>query len=403
MNDQFSSLSVDLTKKLDNNEKKSNGIYFTPKNIVTDMINICKKHNKNIKRVLEPSCGSCQVINEIDKTYKNIQIDGIEFNTIIFTEIKALEHKNAVNLMNQDYLKYVPEEKYDLIIGNPPYFVMPKNDVDTKYHKYFDGRPNIFILFIIKALFELKMNGILAFVLPKNFLNCNYYNKLRQHIIDNYKIVSIKDHSGENYIETGQDTIVLIVQKKETQVINKKYTLTFGGNTIFHTKTGIKQMREYFKNAITLKDMNFEVKVGNVVWNQVKDKLTNCTQKTRLIYSSDIVDNELSIKEYKNPEKKNFLDQEGSTDLLLVVNRGYGKGKYKFSYCLIDTEKEYLIENHLICIIPLEELERNMLLEKYKLIINSLKSEKTKSFIELYCGNNALNTKELAEIVPIYL
>ena len=403
MNDQFSSLSMDLTKKLDNNEKKSNGIYFTPKNIVTDMINICKKHNKNIKRVLEPSCGSCQVINEIDKTYKNIQIDGIEFNTIIFTEIKALEHKNAVNLMNQDYLKYVPEEKYDLIIGNPPYFVMPKNDVDTKYHKYFDGRPNIFILFIIKALFELKMNGILAFVLPKNFLNCNYYNKLRQHIIDNYKIVSIKDHSGENYIETGQDTIVLIVQKKETQVINKKYTLTFGGNTIFHTKTGIKQMREYFKNAITLKDMNFEVKVGNVVWNQVKDKLTNCTQKTRLIYSSDIVDNELSIKEYKNPEKKNFLDQEGSTDLLLVVNRGYGKGEYKFSYCLIDTEKEYLIENHLICIIPLEELERNMLLEKYKLIINSLKSEKTKSFIELYCGNNALNTKELAEIVPIYL
>ena len=27
----------------------------------------------------------------------------------------------------------------------------------------------------------------------------------------------------------------------------------------------------------------------------------------------------------------------------------------------------------------------------------------TKSFIELYCGNNALNTKELAEVVPIYI
>ena len=89
--------------------------------------------------------------------------------------------------------------------------------------------------------------------------------------------------------------------------------------------------------------------------------------------------------------------------MLLVVNRGYGKGKYKFSYCLIDTEKEYLVENHLICIKSLEELERNVLLEKYKLIINSLKSEKTKSFIELYCGNNALNTKELAEVVPIYI
>ena len=149
--------------------------------------------------------------------------------------------------------------------------------------------------------------------------------------------------------------------------------------------------------------MKFSAGIGNVVWNQVKDKLTNDNTNTRLVYSSDIVDNKLSIKEYKNPTKKNFIEQEGSTDLLLVVNRGYGKGKYKFSYCLIDTEKEYLIENHLICIKSLEELERNILLEKYNLIINSLKSEKTKSFIELYCGNNALNTKELAEVVPIYI
>lgn len=403
MNEQFSSLSKDLTKKLDNNEKKANGIYFTPKNIVIDMINICKKHNKNINRVLEPSCGSCQVINEIDKTYNNIQIDGIELNNTIFTEIKALTHVNNVNLMNQDYLEYVPEDKYDLIIGNPPYFVMPKKSVDTKYHKYFDGRPNIFILFIIKGLMELKMNGLLAFVLPKNFLNCNYYNKLRQYIIDNYKIVSIKDHSGEKYIETGQETIVLIVQKKKSKVINKKYALTFDKNIIFNTKEGIKRLKEYYKGAISLKNMNFEVKVGNIVWNQVKDKLTDDTTNTRLVYSSDIVNNELGIKDYKNPEKKNFIEQEGNNDLLLVVNRGYGKGKYKFSYCLIDIEKEYLIENHLICIKSLEELERNVLLEKYNLVINSLKSEKTKSFIELYCGNNALNTKELAEIVPIYL
>ena len=403
MNEQFSTLSKDLTKKLDDNEKKANGIYFTPKNIVTDMINICKKHNKKIKRVLEPSCGSCQVINEVDKAFEDIQIDGVEFNNTIFTEIKALEHTNNTNLMNNDYLKYVPEEKYDLIIGNPPYFVMPKKDVDTIYYNYFDGRPNIFVLFIIKAMFELKMNGILAFVLPKNFLNCNYYNKLREHIVDNFKIVSIKDHSNEKYIETGQDTIVLIIQKRKKRTINIKYMLKFEGNTIFNTKEGIKKLKEYYKDATTLKNMKFEVKVGTVVWNQVKDKLTDDNTNTRLVYSSDIVDNELSIKEYKNPAKKNFIDQEGSTDLLLVVNRGYGKGKYKFSYCLIDTEKEYLIENHLICIKSLEELERSVLLEKYNLIINSLKSEKTKSFIELYCGNNALNTKELAEVVPIYI
>ncbi len=403
MNEQFSSLSRELTKKLQDKEKKKNGIYFTPKNIVLDMLLICKKYNKKIKRVLEPSCGSCQVINEVDKEYSNILIDGIEYNNTIFTEIKALEFNNNVNLVNIDYLKYSPKENYDLIIGNPPYFVMPKNEVDKKYHEYFNGRPNIFILFIIKALGELNMNGILAFVLPKNFLNCNYYNELREHINNKFKILSIDDHSDKKYIETGQETITVIIQKTKVKRINSKFVLKFGENIIFNTKEGKKMLKEYYKGATSLKNINFEVKVGNVVWNQVKDKLSDDNTKTRLVYSSDIVDNELSIKQYKNPEKKNFIEQKGNTDLLLVVNRGYGKGKYKFSYCLIDTDKEYLVENHLICIKSLEELERNLLLEKYNLIINSLKSEKTKKFIELYCGNNALNTKELCEVVPIYI
>lgn len=403
MNEQFSSLSKELTKKIKDNEKKSNGIYFTPKDIVLEMLSTCKKYNKKIKRVLEPSCGSCQVINELDKKYDNVLIDGIEYNNTIFTEIKALEFNNNVNLVNMDYLKYSPVEKYDLIIGNPPYFVMKKKDVDEKYHEYFNGRPNIFVLFIIKALGELNMNGILAFVLPKNFLNCNYYNELREHINDNFKILSVNDHSDKKYIETGQETITVIIQKTKARRINSKFVLKFGENIIFNTREGKKMLKEYYKGATSLKNMNFVVNVGSIVWNQVKDKLSDDNTNTRLVYSSDIVDNKLSITKYKNPEKKNFIEQKGNTDLLLVVNRGYGKGKYKFSYCLIDTDKEYLVENHLICIKSLEELERNLLLEKYKLIINSLKSDKTKKFIELYCGNNALNTKELCEVVPIYI
>jgi len=399
--EQFSSLSKELTKKLGKEEKTKNGIFFTPQSIVIDMVRDLKKHNKNIKRVLEPSCGSCQVINVLDKEYDNVAVDGIEHNGTIFTEIKALTFKNNVRLINADYLTFTPEKKYDLIIGNPPYFVMPKRDVLESYHKYFTGRPNVFVLFVVKALTELNPNGILSFVLPKNFLNCNYYDKLRVHICKNYKIVSIKDHSGTKYIETGQDTVAVIVQKKLG--VNNKFVLKVAGNTVFNTKENIKKLKEYYQGSTTLGGMNFEVSVGNVVWNQVKDQLTTDDSKTRLIYSSDVVENELSIVKYKNFEKKNYIEKGGKTELLLVVNRGYGKGAYKFSYCLIDMDQEYLVENHLICIRSLEKMERNVLLEKYKLVINSLKSEKTKKFIELYCGNNALNTRELREMVPIYI
>jgi len=402
MNEEFSSLSISLTKKLDNNEKKKNGIYFTPKSIINSMIDKILSKKKDIKYVLEPSCGSCEILNILDNKLNDIEIDAVELNSTIFKEIKTIEYENKVNFVNINYLNFESKEKYDLIIGNPPYVVLPKKEVDKCYFDYFEGRPNIFILFIVKALKELNDNGILSFVLPKSFMNCQYYDKLRGYINENFKILSIEDYSTTKYIETGQATIVFIVQKKKG--INKKYLLKLRGNTIFNTGDNIVKLKKYYHGATTLKELGFIVNVGNVVWNQMKSKLTDDEEKTRLIYSSDIVNNELSMKKYKNPEKKNFIEKDGNNDLLLVVNRGYGNGKYKFTYCLIDTEKKYLVENHLICIKSVvKDLERNKLLEKYNLIINSLKSEKTQNFVDLYFGNNAMNTKELGEVMPIYL
>jgi tRNA1(Val) A37 N6-methylase TrmN6 len=82
-------------------------------------------------------------------------------------------------------------KKYDLIIGNPPFFVMKNTQVDKSYHKYFDGRPNIFILFIIKSIQSLTVGGLLSFILPANFLNCLYYDKTRRYIADNFTILQI--------------------------------------------------------------------------------------------------------------------------------------------------------------------------------------------------------------------
>ena len=62
-----------------------------------------------------------------------------------------------------------------------------------------------------------------------------------------------------------------------------------------------------------------------------------------------------------------------------------------------------MIENHLICVHYKEELERDELLEKYEEIIKSLKDERTQLFVKYYFGNNAINTKELSHILPMYM
>jgi hypothetical protein len=150
--------------------------------------------------------------------------------------------------------------------------------------------------------------------------------------------------------------------------------------------------------------LGFGVNVGSVVWNQCKNYLTNDKDKTLLIYSSDITDNKLITKEYSNNEKKNYIDKSGFTEPLLIINRGYGVGKYNFNYCIINENdnKEYLIENHLICIKYNTPISNKELITKYKKIIASFQNEKSVEFIKLYFGNNAMNTTELCKILPIY-
>ena len=150
--------------------------------------------------------------------------------------------------------------------------------------------------------------------------------------------------------------------------------------------------------------MGFNVNVGNIVWNQCKEELTDDCSKTLLIYSSDISNNKLLIKKYSNEVKKNYINKEGRDDPLLVINRGYGVGCYKFNYCIINEndDKNYLIENHLICIRYTKKLSKKELIIKYKKIIESFTNKKSEEFIKIYFGNNAINTTELCKILPIY-
>jgi len=86
------------------------------------------------------------------------------------------------------------------------------------------------------------------------------------------------------------------------------------------------------------------------------------------------------------------------------VNRGYGKGEYKFSYCLVDMEEPYLVENHLICIESKDSGEdREILRGRYEKVMRSFEDKRTEEFINLYFENNAINTTELQYILPIYI
>jgi len=249
----------------------------------------------------------------------------------------------------------------------------------------------------------LNPEGILSFVLPKNFINSLYYDKTRSYISDKFTIVDVIEMT-DNYLETQQDTVIVIIQNTTdiTGEQNGEFVLYKNNYTIFMETEKLDTIYNLLHGSKTLDELGFTVNVGKVVWNQKKDILTNDISKTRLIYSSDIVKNKLSIKSYSNELKKNYIDMDGFTNPTLVINRGYGKGVYKFSYAIIDVNFQYQVENHLIEIKCNEDLNRSQLITKYKKIVKSLNDSRTTKFVSIYFGNNAINTTELAHILPIY-
>ena len=403
----FTYLSKCITQGFTQEEKKKDGIFFTPPSIIQTMTErIQTIPDFNVRTVLEPSCGSCEIIQHLHQNYENIHITGIEKNTRIYEQIQdKFDETLGVSLLHRDFLQWdiMNEYKFDLIIGNPPYFVVKKGDVDESFYDLIEGRPNIFVLFLIHSLQKLNDNGVLAFVLPHNFTNCVYYSKIRKHIYENFAILDIIDCMDDTFVDTKQDTLIFILQKKQDKSDNIKFSLSINNDIIFNTPSKIRLITDLYKDSVSLYSIGAEVSVGTVVWNQCKDILTDDDTQTRLIYSGDIKTNKLEEVNYKDPSKKNYIIKDGHTGPMLLLNRGYGKGKYTFSYCLVDMDTPYLIENHVIAIRIRGALSKEALLERYNKIIESFCNEKTTAFVDLYFGNNAINTTELKYILPVYM
>ena len=408
MSNEFSELTINITKQLSKTVKKEEGIFITPKTIIKKLIEYIKQFividTSNKYEILEPSCGTCEIVKYIDELFDNITIDAIENNEFIFDKIKNISFKNDVNLQKCDFIKYITNKLYDMIIGNPPYLVIDKNNVPEQYNKYIIGRPNLFGLFIIHSLSMLKNNGILAFIIPKSFLNSSYYSTIRNYMKQNGEILNIIDFEKDGgFIDTQQSTFGLIYRKTETidNPIECNYSIKFNNNFMFSEDAN--SLRQILNGSTTLSKLGLFVKTGNIVWNQRKSQLTNDNTKTLLLYNSNITkNNSISLLDFSNDEKKQYINMDGVNDTVIVVNRGNGNSAYKLNYALVNGSQKYLVENHLNVIYS-PSISGNELNELFNKIINSFKNPKTQQFINNFLGNNGLSKTELETVFPIYL
>lgn len=410
----FSDLSITLTKTLSKSEKKDQGIYFTPRSIAQQLLDKALLYNSTSSsnlNILEPSCGSGEFLSLIIEQQPSFSITAIEKNSTIYQSVITEEKFQNINIqiINQDFLQYTNAANYDLVIGNPPFFVIFKSNVPSKYKQFTTGRPNIFCLFIIHAITLLKKGGICAFVVPKSFLNSSYYSSVRAEIKINCDICLLEDYSHLNdFLETQQSTFGLIIRKRDTKTIfeDDDYSLLVNGEYIFTPYAS--KLASLFKGACTLKQLGLAVKTGSIVWNEHKDILSTNSEDTVLLYNTNLTaTNDIKLTTFSNKTKFQYIQKDGMTRPVIVVNRGYGNAKYAFKYAVASVKnlgQPFLVENHLNVIYSTNEcLPEEELLELYHKVLQSFQQEKTQQFINLYFGNNGLSKTELENVLPIYI
>lgn len=395
--EEYTKESIDYLKNTDIKKRKKLGQYFTPKSIRELLLSkLPKKDNADI---LDPACGSGEFLLSCKKYFKNPILYGFDIDKKLINIASKLV-KNA-SIKNFDFLNIdINKKKYDYIIGNPPYFELKLNEeIKKKYFDIIKGRVNIFSLFIKTGLDLLKDGGYLAYVVPPSMNNGAYFSKFREYIIKNSSLEYLHIIDGAYNFHLANQKVMLIILKKTNSKKSSKYIFKKNGITIFTEDK--KFLNKAYKNTVSLKDIGYTVKTGNIIWNEHKEKLTNDkNNSTLLIWASNINNGKIIIGYTKGKPQyiKNISNDLIIKSRVVVVNRITGSSKDINIKAAIVNEKEFVCENHVNVIYMSKNANCNYSLED---ILKALQDKINIKVMRLISGNTQISKTELERLLPI--
>jgi len=396
---EFRNISNQLEKSLKKEYRKENGVFFTPKSIRDYFVN----EDFSGMEVLEPSFGSGEFIQDIlDTKPSGCRIMGVEKSREIYdcsTE-KLLFLSPDVDLVCDDFITLKINNRFDRIIGNPPYKAImgKKKDKEIYISQYpqLEGKFDLYILFLLKCLSLLKEGGILKFVIPTSFINVMSFNKVRRFIVENYTIVDVIMFSTNKWLNTTQRSMGIVIKNEKGS--NKKYSITFGDLCLIHDKASISTLKKY-RDLSSLKSKGFVIKTGEIVWNFVKEKMSDDSSFPLLVHNSNLKNGKLDFSVKRTSGRQLYIDTEENvlTEKTILVNRGHGNnGNLPIQFVLVDPEHyphRLVVENHIYKIL---DNGHHQLEELYQ----RLCSPQITEFIKMCSGGGGL-TKSFLELLPI--
>tara|TARA_B110000503_G_scaffold130336_1_gene203611 strand:+ start:850 stop:2079 length:1230 start_codon:yes stop_codon:yes gene_type:complete len=395
----FSAETLEWLSGADLKSRQSLGQYMTPKFLRSYLLE--QLDIKPGDRVLDPAVGTGEFLRQALERFPQIAIAGWDVDPkILETALKVVP---TANLTLRSGLDDYTGEKYDWVIGNPPYFEMKLEPaMRAKFQQVINGRPNIYGLFFQVGLDALKEGGTLAYVVPPSMNAGAYFRNLRKYLTTQNHVVSLKIFSNSSLFIDAQTSVQVILIRKGPGESEHTFSVQdahsgFSSLVFCEDPEGFGRL---YEGCVSLASLGYEAVTGTTVWNQRKDKLTNVVDDSTvpLLYARNIVDGGISL----SPDERRPQYIQGGRFMYgeaIVVNRiigGVGKGVIKAG--LIPEGYKFAAENHLNVIRPIVGREPLVTVkELFDLITEPEIVKKARTLT----GNTQLSSTEWTYLIPI--
>lgn len=165
--------------------------FFTPE-VIADFMARWVLDGRKKADVLEPAFGLGAFSRSLFKQNPKVRVVGYEADATIYNYAaeNVAQAGSDVLLYNEDYLRASWEDKYDGIICNPPYLKFHDYDnaslvplVNGQLGIRLNGFTNLYTLFLLKSISQLRDGGRMAYIVPSEFLNSDYGVEVKRALL----------------------------------------------------------------------------------------------------------------------------------------------------------------------------------------------------------------------------
>lgn len=384
--DKISSACLSNLAEMADVKKIQNSAYFTNKFIINEIVKNLPNFNKKSITIIEPSVGNGNFLPFLFKKYEHIEqvyLKLLDINQNSLDILKLLYNNNIpknfkLEYICADFIDYQINEHIDLVIGNPPFIKINKNQYQNLL-QYSENLTNLAGMFLEKSM---MIADHVSMIMPKNLLNTQDYIGTREKLY-NKGVSSILDFGELGFSGVLIETINIITGKSKNIYVK---SLPLGISLYQKASYIFDKQLPYW---VIFRDRYFDSIFDNMnfgIFNAFRDRqITNSNSslcqheddirivKSRNININGKIINIQGYDSYISKEKlyklkiSEFLDRD---DVYLTPNMTYNPR-------IVKKEKGFIVNGSVAILIPKEQIN---LTEKQR---EYIASEEFKNFYKI--------------------